>query len=133
MVSLGIKDVDMIKNEPYFQVIEEKNVTLYLTAIIKAGTRVLMWSDSPEELVGLDEKEISKRLFVVYKFNNSGADYVFLQNHIEARPDNVLGDGNTLYNATEYQGRLKLTAKNLNCLVENRDFIVSNEGRIILL
>ena len=133
MVTLGIKDVDTIKSEPYFQVLEEKNVSLNLTAIIKTGTRVLMWVNSPEELVGLDEKEISKRLFVVYKFNNSGADYVYLQNHIEARPDNVLGDGNTLYNAIEYQGRLKLTAKNLNCLIENRDFIVSNEGKIKLL
>ena len=55
IVTLGIKDVDLLKNEPYFQVIEDKNVTLTLTAIIKAGTRVLMWSDSPEELIGLNE------------------------------------------------------------------------------
>ena len=133
LVTLGIKDIDTIKKEPYFQVIEEKNVTLSLTAIIKAGTRVLMWSDNPEELIGLGEREISKRLFVVYKFNNSGSDYVFLQNHIEARPDSDLGDGDTVFNVSNFQSRLKLTAKNLNCLIEDRDFVVTKMGKIKLL
>ena len=61
MVKLGFKKVDEIKTEPYFRVIDEKNFMLNLTAIIIAGTRVLMWSQSPEELIGMSEKEISKR------------------------------------------------------------------------
>lgn len=133
MVSLGIKDVDMIKNEPYFQVIEEKNVTLYLTAIIKAGTRVLMWSDSPEELIGLDEKEISKRLFVVYKFNLKGANCIYLQNHIEARNEISKEEDYTLFERNKYQARLTLVANSFNCLVENRDFVISDMGKINLL
>lgn len=132
MVSLGIKDLETIKIEPYFQVIEEKNVKLSLTAIIKAGTRVLMWSDNPEELIGLDEKEISKRLFVVYKFNKTSSDYIFLQNHIEARSNTDLSDGDTVFNISNYQSRLMLTAKNFNCIIENRDFFISDTGKIIL-
>ena len=131
LVSLGIKKVDEIRSEFYFQSVEDKNVTLDLTAVIKTGTRVLLWTNGPDELVGLNKKELGARLFVVYKFNNSGADYVYLQNHIEARPDNELGDGDTLFNVSNYQARLKLTAKNFNCLIEGRDFTVSDSGHIV--
>ncbi len=130
MVTLGIKDVDSIKNEPYFQVIEDKNVTLALTAIIKAGTRVLMWSDSPEELIGLNEKEINKRLFVVYKFNLKGANCIYLQNHIEARNEIPKGEDYTAFEKNVYQARLTLVANSFNCLIENRDFIVTDMGKI---
>ena len=133
MVTLGIKDVDMIKNEPYFQVIEEKNAILSLTAIIKSGTRVLMWSDSPEELVGLDEKEISKRLFVVYKFNTTSSDRIYLQNHLESRNEIPKGEDYTLFERNVYQARLTLVANSFNCLIENRDFIISDMGKIDLL
>lgn len=133
MVSLGIKDVDAIKNEPYFQVIEEKNVTLSLTAIIKAGTRVLMWSDNPEELVGLDEKEISKRLFVVNKFNLKGANCIYLQNHIDARNEISSDEDYTFFDNTKYQARLTMVANSFNCLIENRDFVISDMGKINLL
>ena len=50
VASLGIKDVCEIEKEPYFQHIVDNKTILNLSAIIKTGTRVLLWADSPEEL-----------------------------------------------------------------------------------
>jgi len=133
MTKLGIKDVDEIKNEPYFQTVEEKNFTLNLTAIVKAGTRVLMWSNSSEELIGMSDKEISNRLFVVYKFNLKGANCIYLQNHIEARDEINKDEDYTVFDVTKYQARLTLVANSFNCLIEDRDFVVAEMGTIKLL
>lgn len=133
IAKLGIKNIDRIKSEPYFQKIKHKKSELPLNTILKAGTRVLMWEKTPEELIDLPPKELNKRMFVVYKFNNSGSDYVFLQNHIEARPDKELDDGETEFNRNKYQYRLKIGANNFNCLIEGRDFEITDLGRITFL
>lgn len=130
IVTLGIKNIDDLKNEHYFQVIEEKNVKLNLTAIIKAGTRVLMWLNDPEELIGIDEKELNKRLFVVYKFNFKGANCIYLQNHIEARNEIPRNEEFTIFDNNKYQARLTLVANGFNCLIEQRDFIVLDTGKL---
>jgi len=130
IVELGIKKTNDIYNEPYFQKIEDGKTELKLSAIIKTGSHVLMWKESPDELESLTKELLNRRLFIVYKFNNSGSDYVFIQNQIEARQDNELGDGDTIYNSNTYQSRLKLNANKFNCLIENRDFIIDNLGNI---
>lgn len=130
VVNLGIKDAEEIRNESYFQTIEEKAFSLNLTAIIKAGTRVLMWSHSPEELIDMSANEISSRLFVVYKFNLKGANCIYLQNHIEARNEINKEEDYTTFDNTKYQARLTLVANSFNCLIENRDFVVLDTGVI---
>ena len=130
VVNLGIKDAEEIRNESYFQTIEEKAFSLNLTAIIKAGTRVLMWLHSPEELIDMSANEISSRLFVVYKFNLKGANCIYLQNHIEARNEINKEEDYTTFDNTKYQARLTLVANSFNCLIENRDFVVLDTGVI---
>ena len=133
VVKLGIKDAEEIKNEPYFQTMEEKNFSLNLTAIIKVGTRVLMWSHSPEELVDLSGKSLSNRLFTVYKFNLKGANCIYLQNHLEARNEINKDEDFTVFDESKYQARMTLVANSFNCLIESRDFIVTEMGLIKLL
>ena len=69
-------------------------------------------------------------LYEIYKFNNQGSDYNYLQHHLEARPDGELGDGDTYYEIGKYQPRLKLGAAKFNCALENKDFIIKNDGSI---
>ena len=133
VASMGIKDVKDLMREPYFNKIEEKNYTLNLTAIIKAGTRVLMWTESPEELTCLSDRELSCRLFVVYKFNLKGANCIYLQNHIEARNEISKDEDFTVFDSKNYQARLTLVANGFNCLIEDRDFIIDETGKIKLL
>lgn len=133
VASMGIKDVKDLMREPYFDKIEEKNYTLNLTAIIKAGTRVLMWTESPEEITCLSEWELSRRLFVVYKFNLKGANCIYLQSHIEARNEISKDEDFTVFDSKNYQARLTLVANGFNCLIEDRDFIIDEIGMIKLL
>lgn len=132
-VKLGIKNTDQLKQESYFQKIEEKRVTLYLSAIIKNGTRVLMWKNSPEELSLLSSTELSKRLYVVYKFNLKGANCIYLRNHIEARNEIPQNEDFTTFDDQKYQALLTMVANGFNCQIEGRDFIIDNLGNIIFL
>lgn len=71
------------------------------------------------------------RLFKIYKFNElTSTGYLYCQNHIEARPDGDLGDGDTLFNPEKYQPRLKLSADNFNCAIENEDFIINSDSTL---
>jgi len=133
VVNIGIHDTDILWEEPYFQVINEKNIQLNLTAIIKVGTRVLMWSDGPEELIGMSDNDLSGRLYVVYKFNLKGANCIYIQSHIDARNEISNDEDYTIFDKTKYQARLTMVANSFNCLIENRDFIVTEMGKIKFL
>ena len=100
-------------NEPDFKKkIFKKNgkeIECSLTAIIRSGDRVLKWNNSPDELYELTKEELLKRLFVVIKFNTTGANLIYLQNHLHANSDNMD----------------KITSNNFHCLIEHRDFEIS--------
>jgi hypothetical protein len=83
-----------------------KNVECTLTAIIRTGDRVLKWSNTPEELYELSKVELMKRLYIVVKFNTTGANLIYLNSHLSANSDNLE----------------KLTSNNFNYLIEHRDF-----------
>ena len=133
IANLGIKHIDQIKKEPYFQKIEDKNITLNLSAIVKVGTRVLMWKNSPEELTNLSSAELSKHLYSVYKFNWKGANCIYLRNHIEARNEIPKNEDYTFFDDKKYQALLTLVANGFNCLIEGRDFEINGLGQIVFL
>jgi len=130
IAKLKLNNSNDLWNEPFFQKIEDKKLTYNLTTIIKTGTRVLIWENSPDELRDLLETELYKRLFYVIKFNSVGIDYIYLQNHIEAREDNLIGQPETFFDSNKYQSRIMLTSKKFNCLVEGRDFRITTNGKI---
>ncbi|MBA4409214.1 MAG: HNH endonuclease domain-containing protein [Bacteroidota bacterium] len=127
---LQIYNTNQLWNEPFYKEIEDKKKTFSLSAIIKVGTRVLLWSNDPSELADLSSSDLLKRLFVVYKYNSVGIEYIYMQNHIESRPDNELDAGDTSFDNLNYQPRVMLTANKFNCLIEHRDFIITPVGKI---
>jgi len=129
---LNLNNTNKIWDEPYFKSIDEGNKKYDLNGILKIGTKVLIWDKSPDELIELsngfeDKKILLKRLYSIFKFNDVGSVYVFLQNHIESREDKVLGQGDTFYDSSKYQARIMLTANSFNCLIENRDFFIKSD------
>jgi CRISPR-associated endonuclease Csn1 len=121
----------------FFIKLSRKNeYQLPLTNILKAGQRVILFKSSVDEINRQNALDSSRRMFKIYKFNNSGSDYVFLENIIEARSDEELKntghtkDGETEFNPEKYQPRLKLTADNLDCLFEGIDFEIKPDGEI---
>lgn len=133
VAQLGIKNIYKIKEDPNFQKIEDKKVMLQLSAIIKVGTRILLWKNSPEELIDLPLIELYKRLFVVYKFNYKGANCIYLRSHIEARNDIPKNEDYTIFDDNKQQALLTLVANGFNCIIEGRDFEISDLGKIVFL
>jgi len=131
---------DIIKNPEYNQYVKKKNKKEYkfhLNNIFKVGQKVIMFKNSIDEIDKQNVEDLRNRIYQIYKFNNSGTDYIFLQNNIEARNETDLKeagyniDGETKFIPTTYQPRLKLKADNFNCLFEGIDFEIKPDGTII--
>ena len=131
--NLGLSSSDEIMNEPYYAEIIEGKKNYRLRAVLKTGTKVLMWDNSPDELTELDNSGLSTRLFKVYKFNSMGSNFIYLQNHIEARPDYEIDSDDAKYENGKYQPRLHLVANNFNCLIEGCDFEIDGIGNVKFL
>lgn len=129
---LGIKNEKELFQDNYYNKIEtgrgNKKKEIPLSQILKVGTKVIFYKEHLEELKELPNKELLKRVFRIYKFNETGAPLVFLQNQIEARPNDKLGDGDTVFNNEAYQSRLKCVASNFICAIENKHFEIKLDG-----
>lgn len=110
-----IRCVEDLINEPYYNRIEEQGVVYNLSAIIKRKTRLLAWEESPKELEELSANELSKRLYVVVKFNNVGSDRLYLKSHIKGTEDYDLSTG---------------VVRGFKYMIEGRDFEVDDLGII---
>lgn len=133
---LGIKNSNELFEVPDFKLLYKGSATnkknFELKNIIKTGMRVLVWKESAEELRDLDKKELLKRLYKVYKFNEIGpTGYIYLQYHKEARNDKELGAGDKTFEPAIEQPRLRFSADNFNCLIEGKDFDITLDGKII--
>lgn len=121
IAQLHPESVNALVAEPEFAIFE-KNERMPLKAIIKKGTRVLLYNNIANEVHDLDRDELSKRLYIVYKFNAMGTPNVYLKHHLEARKENECD------NKDSY---LSLKASNFKALIEHYDFEVDTLGNII--
>lgn len=129
----NLSDIISISEFQHCEVGRGKNKNLIpLCFLITSGTRVLIYSNNPDETKELNKTGMLKRLYRVYKFNEAPSPYVYIQHHAEARPDPELGLGQTKIDINKYQPRLKLVANNFNCLIEGKDFEIKLDGEIII-
>lgn len=120
IAQLDIECTIQFCSEPEFA-FYEGNRSMHLKSIIKKGTRVLLYTNSPNEVHDLDREELSKRLYVVYKFNAIGTPNIYLRHHLEARKETECDiDGHYL----------SLKASNFKAIIENYDFDVDALGNI---
>jgi CRISPR-associated endonuclease Csn1 len=134
---LGIKKDNELFELPGFRSLTKgrgANERVYeLKHIIKTGMHVLLWKESEDELRDLGKKDLLKRLYRVYKFNEiSTAGLIYLQYHKEARRDKELGEGNNIFSPGTEQARLRFTANNFNGLIAGKDFHIKLDGEIVL-
>ncbi|MBR6656278.1 MAG: CRISPR-associated protein Csn1 [Alistipes sp.] len=107
-----------------------------LKYILRTGTMVLFYENSPEELYDCSRAELSKRLYKLMGFstltvsNNSYGRLTF-KHHQEARPAGELKAKNGTWSATEeYRPIIGLLHTQLNMLVEGCDFEITVTGKI---
>lgn len=120
-------DVDEVLCETKEKIVCQKT-TYKLAAVLKIGTRVLMWNECPEELYELDKSVLYNRMYVLYKFNESSSNYAYLRKHIIAETSEKEQND---FDLEKDFSLLKLVADKFNCLIEGRDFEIDELGEVI--
>ncbi|MRI63588.1 hypothetical protein EDM00_06230 [Ornithobacterium rhinotracheale] len=117
-----------------FEIKKDKKIPL--KAVLHVGDRVLFYEKSPKEIYDLqdDYQEFSKRLFVIYQFKKDGR--IKFRNHLLA--DNVTDlekkyTIKTSFSTSEIPKLMRNTKANWTFLIENVDFKISLDGKIIFL
>ena len=100
--------------------------------ILKTGTMVLFYENSPEELYECSKQELVKRLYKVTSLEKDGRiQFLF---HQEARKQEVLtsiyGKGDSSFNVISTSPKLRINISNLNIFVESYDFELTVTGEI---
>ncbi|HKI89692.1 MAG TPA: hypothetical protein VKA38_11745, partial [Draconibacterium sp.] len=96
--------------------------------LLKAGTMVLLYKNSPDELWVLKKGQLSKRLYKLVKLDRNGR--LFFRPHIEARPAGELKEEYYL-DTDRYIEQLCLRVNKFNGLVEGYDFKLSITGKLL--
>jgi CRISPR-associated endonuclease Csn1 len=120
-------------------VFNKKGDRIQLYAVLKTKQKVLFFKDDPEELNDLAVEDLSNRLYKIIKFEKDGR--IVFGHHLDARNDNALKALEDQYGKSIYNGfssvnyeqpwpKLKLSLGNLNCLIENKDFDVLEDGTL---
>ena len=132
------------KTGDYSLVPQSDTKDLPLKYVVKTGTMVLFYKNSPQELYECDVKELAKRLYKVTKlFKDGRLAFVF---HNEARNDGQLREGYKLkhgieapksltngYSTIDFVNpypKLLLSKDNFNMYVEGYDFYITSTGQI---
>lgn len=128
---LRITNPSQLLLEPEFA-FYEGNKSMHLKAIIKKGTRVLLYSNHPEEVLDLDNEGLSRHLYIVYKFNSVGTPTLYLRHHLEARKDTECdaSETDTSYQPNKPASYLSLKSSNFHALIEHYHFEVDSLGNI---
>lgn len=108
-----------------------------LKYILKLGTMVIFWLNSPDEIWDLSIEEMGRRLYKVVGLSTLTIQEKFFysritfKHHLEARPSTDLKVINREYSLTEYYPMILLLHTQLNCLVEGVDFKITDSGKLI--
>jgi CRISPR-associated endonuclease Csn1 len=134
LAQLRLKSFKQLNTERYYQTMEigkgKSKRELQLAHIITSGMKAIVWEKEKEELKELSQQDLFRRVFKIYKFNDRNTIFVYMQNHLEARPNDELGYGDSEIDVTKYQPRISLSGANFKCALEGKDFSVKLDGTI---
>lgn len=109
-----------------------------LRFVLKIGTMVLFYENSPSELLNCDAAELSRRLYKVTGLSTLVVQQKYyygsitLRHHLEARPSTEFKAKNGAWRiGEEIRPAIVLTHKQLNVWVEGVDFDITETGKII--
>ena len=111
---------------------KKKKTTLFFTQKLTQGQMVLLYKDSPLELFDMDNDQLSKRLYVIKRFESDGR--ITLVHHANAQRNGGVGMGEKIEDFTHLPLKIRQKRAKVNFLVEGEDagFKISN-GRIEFL
>lgn len=120
-------------------IIPDRKNGYLLKNLLKVGTMVLLYENTPEEIYESDQSNLSKRLYKVIGFstlNVSANSYgrIYFKHHMDARSSTELKAQNGAYKSNEeLRPYIMLLSTQINALCEGQDFILSPTGHIKFL
>jgi CRISPR-associated endonuclease Csn1 len=121
-----------VEDIPMTLTVEDKKhntFVLNLVCKIRKGDMVLLYENSPDELVEADKNLLSQRLYVVTGFENP--NYVKLVKHINAQKDSELGKGESVKSFDKTPEKIRQTITGLHYLIAGKDFDFSADFGIV--
>ena len=117
----AVKGVDFIEDEKGYP----------LKMILRVGTMLLLYKDTPEELYQADNRSLAKRLYKVIGFGKDGRIKIRYQQ--EAREAKDLGSFLALdYNSLGTQtAQARVGFARINALVQGKDFELTETGKVV--
>lgn len=101
---------------------------LALTYVLKSGTHVLFYQNSPDELKSMSSNELLSRLY--YVSGMEGPRVVFNHNQTALTSGDLGSGSSSMEWSTTHLNRLRLSINGINILVEGEDFDLDILGRI---
>ncbi len=100
---------------------KKNNVTvLSLVSKIRKGDMILIYKDSPEELLDADNAVLAQRLYVVTGFENPSR--ITLVKHINAQKESDLGKGEAVKEVNQLPEKIRASINGIKFLISGVDF-----------
>lgn len=107
---------------------KKKNVILQLTQQINPGDMLLLYKETPLEILEMDKDSQSQRLYVVRGFENPSL--IKLVKHINAQEDKYLGKGESIKDYSNMPEKIRCGINTLKYLIKDKDFYLTPKGII---
>lgn len=120
--------------ERELSVVPEKSENgLKLKYILKTGTMLLLYEDTPEEIYEASKMELQRRLYKITIMEATNKRLI-LTHQQEARPGSEVPIGGGAYKQNEeFRYKVRIMINQLNALIEGQDFRIDEDGEIIFL
>ena len=113
--------------------LSDKKYGYPLKCILKVGTMILFYENSPEELFDASQRELTKRLYKVVGLTTKAYRYgwITLKHHQEARQASVLKEETGAWKVNDpTKAKMSLLHTQFNALIEGYDFELSLTGEV---
>jgi CRISPR-associated endonuclease Csn1 len=95
---------------------------------LKSGDTVLLYKSNSDEVLDMNQNELSKRLYTILGFENPSR--INLKRHLNAMKDTDLGKGESIKDFNNLPEKIRCSVNTLNFLVEGKDFKMNLNGTI---
>ena len=107
-------------------ILGKKQEHLNLTYALRSGMSVLLYQNHIDELKGMPNNELSKRLYTIQGFESPAL--VKLVHHLSAKKDSQLGKGESIKDWGQLPEKIRCGISTLKFLVAGIDFEITTNG-----
>lgn len=107
-------------------IMHKKGKVLNFVYALRSGMTVLLYQEHIDELYGMPNSELSKRMYVIRGFE--APTRIILVHHLSAKKDVQLGKGESIKDFAALPEKIRCGIGTLKFVVEGADFIITDKG-----